>query len=324
MRRREFIAVLGGAVAWPMVARGEQPSMPVIGWLSVVSPESAPALPYFQRGLADLGFIEGQNLRIEYRWARNHPELFPSLAADLVRAKVSVIAAVSVAPSAHAAQTATTDIPVVFLMPGDPVQEGLVASLSRPGGNLTGVTITNTVLIQKQIELLNELLPGEAPLSIISDPNIEAESLQRNVLTAEQTLGRRVILVNVASENDFDTAFDTVVLGGARGLIVPDRPLFISRHDQLARMAARHRIPTIYPPADLALSGGLMSYGASTLDMFRRTGQLVGQVLHGAKPADIPVEQPIKIELKLNVKTANTLGLEIPTSILLRANEVIE
>jgi putative tryptophan/tyrosine transport system substrate-binding protein len=324
MKRREFIAGLGGAAAWPMVARGQQSGIPVIGWLSILSPESAPALPYFQRGLADLGYVERQNIVIEYRWARGRPELFASLAGDLVKANVSVIAAVSGAPSARAAQAATNNIPIVFLMPGDPVEEGLVESLSRPGGNLTGVTVTNTVLIRKQIELLNELLPGSAPLAIVFDPNTEVESLRTNVQAAEQTLGRRVILVNAASPNEFDTAFETIVLNKASGLIIPDRPIFISRHDQLAKLAARYRIPTIYPPADLALSGGLMSYGASTLDTFRRAGRLVGRILNGAKPADIPIEQPTKIELKINLTTAKTLGLEMPTSIVLRADEVIE
>jgi putative tryptophan/tyrosine transport system substrate-binding protein len=312
------------AAAWPVVGQAQQHKVPVIGWLSILSPESAPAVPYFQRGLADLGYVERQNIIVEYRWGRSHPELLPSLAADLVKANVSVIAAVSGAPSARAAQAATTDIPIVFLMPDDPVQEGLVASLSRPDGNLTGVTITNTALIRKQIELLNELLPGGAPLAIISDPNTEAESLQNNVQAAEQILGRHVVLINVASENDLHTAFDAIVLNKPCGLIVPDRPLFISRHEQLAELAARYRLPTIYPPADLAHSGGLISYGASTLDTFRRAGQLVGTILRGAKPADIPIEQPTKSELKINLTTAKTLGLEIPTSILLRADEVIE
>jgi putative ABC transport system substrate-binding protein len=324
MRRREFIAALGSAAAWPVVARGQNLLRPIVGWLSILSPESAPAVPYFQRGLADLGYVEGQNITIEYRWAKNQPGLFPALAADLVQANVSVIAAVSGAPSARAAQAATTHIPIVFLMPGDPVQEGLVASLSRPGGNLTGVTVTNTVLIRKQIELLNELIPGSAPLAILFDPNTEVESLRTNVQAAEQTLGRHIILVNAASPNELDTAFETTVLNKASGLIVPDRPLFIAEHDQLARLAARYRIPTIYPPADLARSGGLMSYGASTLDTFRRAGQLVARILKGAKPGDIPIEQPTKIELKINLTTAKTLGLEMPTSILLRADEVIE
>ena len=324
LTRREFVAALGCAAAWPLRAGAQNPLLPIVGWLSILSPESAPAVPYFQSGLADLGYFEGQNITVEYRWARSHPELFPALAADLVRSNVSVIAAVSGAPSARAAQAATSSIPVVFLMPGDPVQEGLVESLNRPGGNLTGVTVTNTILIRKQIELLNELLPGSAPLAILFDPNTEVESLQTNVQAAEKTLGRHIILVNAVRPNELETAFATTVLNKAGGLIVPDRPLFIAEHNQLARLAARYRIPTIYPPADLAGSGGLMSYGASTLDTFRRAGQLVARILKGAKPADIPVEQPTKIELKINLTTAKKLGLEMPTSILLRADEVIE
>jgi putative tryptophan/tyrosine transport system substrate-binding protein len=250
--------------------------------------------------------------------------LFGPLAADLVRANVSVIAAVSGAPAARAAQAATTKIPIVFITPGDPVQEGLVASLGRPGGNLTGLTMTNTALIRKQIEFLNELLPGSAPLAIISDPNTEAEGLQSNAQLAEQTLGRHVIVIDTASEHDFDAVFAAIVRNKIAGLVVPDRPLFVSRHNQLAALAARDRIPVIYPPADLASSGGLISYGASTFDMFRRAGQYVGKILQGSKPTDIPVEEPTKIELKVNLKTAKALGLQVPTSILLRADDVIE
>jgi putative tryptophan/tyrosine transport system substrate-binding protein len=325
MQRREFIALLGSAgAAWPLAARAQQPAVPVIGWLSFAAPEDSPALPYFQRGLADFGYVEGKNLTIEYRWARGHAELFGPLAADLVRANVSVIAAVSGAPAARAAQAATTKIPIVFITPGDPVQEGLVASLGRPGGNLTGLTMTNTALIRKQIEFLNELLPGSAPLAIISDPNTEAEGLQSNAQLAEQTLGRHVIVIDTASEHDFDAVFAAIVRNKIAGLVVPDRPLFVSRHNQLAALAARDRIPVIYPPADLASSGGLISYGASTFDMFRRAGQYVGKILQGSKPTDIPVEEPTKIELKVNLKTAKALGLQVPTSILLRADDVIE
>jgi putative ABC transport system substrate-binding protein len=241
-----------------------------------------------------------------------------------VQAGVSVIAAVSSTPSARAAEAATKTIPIVFITPGDPVQQGLVASLNQPGGNMTGVTMTNTALTRKEIELLNELLPGKAPIAVLSDPSTEAKDLQNNVQQAGQALGRSIIIVNAESENDFDGAFVKVEEDKASGLVVPDRPLFISRHEQLAQVASRHRIPTIYPPADLARSGGLMSYGASTLDMFHRVGQIVGKILLGAKPADIPVEQPTKIQLKVNLKTAKTLGLEVPTSILVRADEVIE
>jgi putative tryptophan/tyrosine transport system substrate-binding protein len=329
MRRRDVVAFLiaaPGAVAagWPLAVSAQRQTTAVIGWLSFATPEDSPALDYFRRGLADLGYVEGTNLTIEYRWARSHTELFGSLAADLVRANVSVIAAVSGAPSARAAQAATTKIPVVFITPGDPVEEGLVASLSRPGNNLTGLTMTNTALIRKQIEFLNELLPGSAPLAIISDPNTEADALQRNAQLAGQALGRHVIVIDAASEKDFEAAFATMVRDKVAGAVVPDRPLFVSRHNQLAAMAARNRIPAIYPPADLASSGGLMSYGASTFDMFRRAGQYVGKILQGAKPADMPVEAPTRIELKVNLKTAKTLGLQVPTSLLLRADEVTE
>jgi putative tryptophan/tyrosine transport system substrate-binding protein len=325
VRRRKFITLLGGVAAtWPLAARGQQSTQAIIGWLSVVSPEGSPALPYFQQGLSDFGYVEGQNLRIEYRWARYHPELLRSLAVDLVGAGVSVIAAVSGAPSALAARAATSAIPVVFITPGDPVQQGLVASLNRPGGNLTGLTMTNTSLMQKQIELLNELLPGSAPLAILSVPDFEPEDLETNARQAGQVLGRPVVIVNAASESDFDPALTTVVQDKASGLVVPDRPLFIARHEQLAALVSRYRIPAIYPPADLARSGGLMSYGASTLDVFRRAGQYVGKILQGAKPADIPVEQPTKITLKINLRTAKALGLNVPPLLLARADEVFE
>ena len=217
-------------------------------------------------------------MTIEYRWGRGHTELLPALAVDLVRAGVSVIAAVSAAPSARAAKAATSTIPTVFITPGDPVQQGLVMSLNWPGGNLTGLTMTNTVLTRKQIELLNELLPGSSPIAVLSDPNTEAEDLATNAQEAGQTLGRRIIIVNAASADDFDTALATVARDKAGGLVVPDRPLFISRHEPLAGLVSRYRIPTIYPPADLARSGGLMSYGASTFDVFRRAGEIVGKI----------------------------------------------
>jgi putative tryptophan/tyrosine transport system substrate-binding protein len=326
VRRRDFVRVIVGFAASirPLAARAKEPVAPKVGWLSDASPESSPARPYFQQGLADLGYAEGRNVMVEYKWARSHPELFPKLAADLVQANVSVIAAVSGAPAARAAKAATANIPIVFITPGDPVQQGLVASLNRPGGNLTGLTMTNTTLMRKQIELLNELLPGGAPIAILSDPNTEAEDLETNARQASQTLGRRVTIINVASENDFDAALEIVVKEKASGLVVPDRPLFASRHIELAELVSRHRIPAIYPSADLAASGGLMSYGASTFDMFRRAGELVGKILRGIKPADIPVEEPTKIVLKINLKTAKTLGISVPLPLLGRADEVIE
>jgi putative ABC transport system substrate-binding protein len=298
--------------------------MPKVGWLSFASPESSPALPFFKQGLRDLDYIEGHNLRIEYAWARSHPELFPDLAGGLVRANVAVIAAVSGAPAARAAKAATDTIPIVFITPGDPVQQGLVTSLNRPGGNLTGLTMMNTSLAAKQIELMHETLPAGAAIAVMSDPSTEGEELENTARQAGQTLGRRILIIPTAREDDFETAVTTVANEGKAGLVVPDRPLFVSRHNQLAALIVRHSIPAIFPPADLAASGGLMSYGASTFEMFRRAGVFVGKILQGTKPAELPVEQPTRITLKVNLKAAKLLGLTIPPALLARADEVIE
>jgi putative ABC transport system substrate-binding protein len=313
MRRREFITLLGGsAAAWPLAARAQQAAMPKIGWLSSVSPESSIAVPFFKHGLADLDYVEGRNVLIEYAWARSHPELFPSLAAGLVRANVAVIAAVSGAPAARAAVAATSTIPIVFITPGDPVQQGLVNSLNRPGANVTGLTMMNTSLTAKQIELMNEVLPAGAAIAVLSETNIEVEDLESTARLAGQKLGRRIIIMPTASENDFETAIAAVAKEGSVGLVVPDRPLFTSRHNQVAALIVQHSIPAVFPPADLSASGGLMSYGASTFDMFRRAGVFVGKILKGTKPAEMPVEQPTRITLKVNLKAAKALRLTIP------------
>jgi putative ABC transport system substrate-binding protein len=324
MRRRQFITVLGGAAAWPVIVSAQQGTMPKVGWLSSASPESSPALPFFKQGLADLNYAEERNMLIEYMWARSHVELLPSLAADLVRANVSVIAAVSGAPAARAAMAVTTTIPIVFITAGDPVQQGLVASLNRPGGNATGLTMMNTLLIAKQMEFLSEALPPSAAIAILSDPNTEHEELESTARMAGQKLERRIVLIPAANENDFQTAVAAVAKQGSVGLVVPDRPLFVSRHDQLATLVSRYLMPAIFPPADLSASAVLMSYGASTFEMFRRAGVFVGKVLQGARPAEIPVEQPTRIILKINLKAAKTLGVTIPPALLARADEVIE
>jgi putative tryptophan/tyrosine transport system substrate-binding protein len=324
IRRRKFLAAFGGAAVWPLAARAQQPAMPKVGWLSSASPESSVAVPFFKQGLADLGYVEGRNVVIEYAWARSHPELFPSLAAGLVKANVTVIAAVSGAPAARAAMAATATIPIVLITPGDPVQQGLVNSLNRPGANVTGLTMMNTSLTAKQMEIMNEVLPAGAAIAILSDPNIENEELESTVRLAGQKLGRRIVIIPTASENDFDTAIAAVSKEGSVGLVVPDRPLFTIRHNQLAALIARDSIPAIFPPADLSASGGLMSYGASTFDMFRRAGVFVGKILQGAKPAEMPVEQPTRIMLKVNLKTAKALSLDVPPTLLARADEVIE
>lgn len=263
-------------------------------------------------------------LLIEYMWARSHVELLPSLAADLIRANVSVIAAVSGAPAARAAMGVTTTIPIVFITAGDPVQQGLVASLNRPGGNATGLTMMNTLLIAKQMEFLSEALPPSAAITILSDPNTEHEELESTARMAGQKLERRIVLIPAANENDFQTAVAAVAKQGSVGLVVPDRPLFVSRHDQLATLVSRYSIPAIFPPADLSASAVLMSYGASTFEMFRRAGVFVGKILQGARPAEIPVEQPTRIILKINLIAAKTLGVAIPPALLARADEVIE
>jgi putative ABC transport system substrate-binding protein len=324
--RRELITLLGGAAAgtWPLAARAQQSATPKIGWLSSASPESSVAVPFFKQGLADLDYMEGRNVLIEYAWARGHPELFPSLASGLVRANVAVIAAVSGAPAARAAMAATSAIPIVFITPGDPVQQGLVHSLNRPDANVTGLTMMNTSLAAKQMELMNEVIPAGAAIAVLSDPNIEHEELVSTARLAGQKLGRRTVIIPTASENDFGTAIAAVSKEGSVGLVVPDRPLFTIRHNQLAALIARDSIPAVFPPADLSASGALMSYGASTFDMFRRAGVFVGKILRGAKPADLPVVQSTKFEFVLNLKTAKVLGLDVPPSLLARADEVIE
>jgi putative ABC transport system substrate-binding protein len=324
MRRRDFITFFGSAAVWPFVARAQPPAMPVIGWLSIVTPEASPALPFFRRGLADLGYVEDRNLVILYRWAEFHPERFPALAADLVQSHVSLIAAVSGVPAVLAAKAASATIPIVFVVPTDPVQLGLVASLNRPGGNLTGVAALNAPVLMKQIELMHELLASNGPIAVLVDPIVEAADLESSAQAAAQTLGQRVIVIHAASDGEFEPAMVTAKRAQVAGLVVTAQPLFVSRHLQLAAVVARYAIPTVYAPADLAKSGGLMSYGASVFDIFRRAGNYAGKILAGAKPGDLPVELPTKFELKINLKTSNALGLTIPPTLLARADEVIE
>ena len=323
MRRRAFIAGLGSAAAWPVVARGQQSAKPVIGWLSITTPGATPALPYFQKGLAELGYIESRNVDFDYRWAEFHPERFPALAADLVQKQVSLIAAVSGQPAIRAAKNATAEIPIVFLITDDPVRLGLVESLNRPGGNLTGVAAVTASVVMKQIELMNEVFPGSSPIDLLIDPT-EAADIENAARIADQKLNRRVNVVRAASEADFDSALTTVTNDKAAALVVTAQPLFVTHYVQLARIVARYAIPTVYSPVDLAKSGGLMSFGGSIFDMFHRLGNLAGKVLAGAKPAELPVELPTKFELKLNLKIAKALGINFPLSVLARADEVIE
>jgi putative tryptophan/tyrosine transport system substrate-binding protein len=324
IRRREFITLLGGAAAWPIAGRAQQSGMPVIGFLTIVSPNSTPVLPLFRQGLAELGYVEGRNVSVEYRYAEFHPERLPALASDLAMARVALIVAASGVPAVLAAKTASATIPIVFVLPTDPVQLGLVSSLNRPGGNLTGVAALNAPVLTKQIELMAELLPTPAPIAAVIDPAVEAADLESSAQIAAQTLGRNVIVIHAASTEDFEPALATARQRQVAGLVFTAQPLFVSQHQQLAAIVARYDIPAVYAPADLAASEGLMSYGASIYEMFRRVGNYAGKILAGAKPADLPVELPTKFELKLNLKTAKAIGITIPTALLVRADEVIE
>jgi putative ABC transport system substrate-binding protein len=325
LRRREFLTLIGsGAVAWPLAARAQQPATPVIGWLSIVSANASHVLPFFHRGLAELGYVEGRNVAVEYRWGEFHPERLPALAADLVQARVALIVAASGVPAVLAAKAASATVPIVFVMPTDPVQLGLVGSLNRPGGNLTGVAALNAPVLMKQIELMAELVPNTAPLAAVIDPIVEAADLENGAQIAAQSLGRHVIVIRAASDRDFESAVAAAVQKQVAGLVFTAQPLFVSRHQQLAAIVARYAIPAVYAPDDLAASGGLMSYGASIFEMFRRAGNYSGKILAGAKPADLPVELPTKFELKLNLKTAKALRITFPTALLVRADEVIE
>ncbi len=325
MRRREFIAGLGGALIWPMATHAQQPGVPVVGFLrSAPSEPSRHLVTAFRRGLTEAGFIEGQNVAIEYRWADNRLDQLPSLAADLVRRQVAVIISNGLAMQAVKATTAT--IPIVFVSEHDPVRSGLVASLSRPGGNVTGVTFSvDGPLDEKHLELLDELAPKAATIAVLFDPNaLDSEGTLRNVEAAGRALGRQTMVVTVASERDFDGAFARIVREGAGALLVTESPFFTSRRQVLVELAARHAIPASYYLRDYVEAGGLMSYGASISGSYRQAGLYVGRILKGANPADLPVLRATKFELIINLKAAKALGLAIPSTLLARADEVIE
>jgi putative ABC transport system substrate-binding protein len=325
MQRREFIALLSSAAAWPRAAHAQQPALPVIGVLINASPEPyAPMMAAFRQGLSDTGYVDGKNVAIEYRWAENQIDRLPALATDLVRQQVAVIAAAG-APAAHAAKAATTTIPVVFLVGADPVKSGLVASLNRPGGNLTGVGFLANALAPKLLEVLHELVPKAMAVGMLvnpGSPNAEADT--REIQGAARLLGHQVLVLNARSDTDIDSAFATLVQHQAGGLIVIADPLFFDRHVQIIALAARHAVPTVYPVREMAVAGGLMSYGINLAHAYYQVGVYVALILKGAKPADLPVEQMVKVELVLNLKTAKTLGVTLPLPLLGRADEVIE
>ena len=325
MRRRKFITLLGGVAAtWP--ARAQQLAMPVVGFLSSGSPAPyAHLVRAFRQGLSEAGYVEGENVAIEYRWAENQMDRLPSLAAELVHRKVAVIAATGGHASAVAAKAATTEIPIVFVAGDDPVGLGLVASLARPGGNLTGVNFFAEELATKRLELLHELLPTAARVAVLVNPTSpDFGSTMRNVEAAARTIGLQIQVLNASSSREINEAFATFVRERPDALLTGTGPPFAGRRAQLVQLAAFHRIPAIYAGRQNAEIGGLMSYGASLTDTYRQLGVYTSRILKGAKPADLPVVQSSKFELVINAETARMLGVTIPPSLIARADEVIE
>ena len=326
MRRRKFITLLGGAAAWPLVAQAQQP-MPVVGFLSTASADGyTERHRAFRLGLKETGYVEGENVAIEYRWAENRSDRLTELAAELVRRRVAVIATVGGQASASAARAATATIPIVFIVPEDPVGLGLVASLARPGGNQTGINLFIVELVAKRLALLRELVPAATRVAVLLNPVNAAigETTLRNVGPAARAMGLQVQFLNASTSREIDTAFATIVRERLDALFVASDPFFVTRRVQLANLASHHSIPATYSAREIVEAGGLMSYGTSLTDAFRQVGVYVGRVLKGAKPADLPVVQASKFELVINHQTARMLGLTVPPTLLATADEMIE
>jgi putative tryptophan/tyrosine transport system substrate-binding protein len=327
VRRRDFITLLGGAAfAWPVAARAQQPVMPVIGYLNNVSPESdASRLTGLRRGLSQTGYVEGRNLVIEYRWAGNQADRLPGLAADLAQLRVAVIVSPGLVATL-AAKASTTSIPIVFGLGNDPVQLGLVASLNRPGGNLTGFNAVGSELGAKGLALLHELVPSVATIGFLENPNNNpvSELMTRDVLAAARVIGVKVQILKAGTDREIDAAFVSLVQAQTGALFVGNDAFFNNRIEQLVALAARHAIPTMYAFREFVVAGGLISYGSSLIETYRQVGLYAGRILKGEKPADLPVQQITKLELIINLKTAKTLGLEVPDRLLALADEVIE
>ena len=327
MRRREFITLLGGtAAAWPLAARAQQQAMPMVGFLGGASPDLwADRLRAFRRGLDEIGYVEGQNVAIEYRWAEGRYDRLPALATDLVRQRVAVIAAPGSIAAALAAKAATSTISIVTTLAADPVALGLVASLNRPGGNITGVASLGVEVGQKRLELLHELVPTATAVALLVNPaNPTTASLSKVVQVAASKRGLQLHILDASIERDFDTVFAALIRFRASGLVIGPDALFTARKEQLAAIALQHAVPAIYQFREFAAAGGLMSYGGSFTDPFRRVGAYTGRILKGEQAADLPLQQATKIELFINLKTAKALGLTVPPTLLARADEVIE
>jgi putative ABC transport system substrate-binding protein len=327
MRRRAFILALGGAAAWPLAARTQQPAMPTIGFLHSASAAAyAALLAAFRKGLSEAGFVEGQNVTIEYRWGEGHNERLPALAAELVRRRVDVIVTPVSTAATLAAKAATATIPIVFVIGADPVKIGLVASLNRPGGNATGISDIGVELGAKRLALLHELLPGAARFAVLVNPDnpFITEPFVTELQTAASAIGRQIEVAAASTNSEIDTAFATLVKKRADAFLISPEALFVTRRVQLITLAARHALPALYHRREFVGGGGLMSYGSDLADQFRQTGIYTGRILKGEKPAEMPVQLPTKFEFVINLQTAKTLGIDIPPTLLARADEVIE
>jgi putative tryptophan/tyrosine transport system substrate-binding protein len=323
MDRRWFIAMLGGAVAWPLAARAQQPALPIVGFVNMRSPEATQAAA-FRKGLNETGYVEGQNVMVEYHWLEGQYNRLPSLVADLVR-RVAVIATPSTA-AALAAKAATTTIPIAFAVGEDPVKLGLVANLARPGGNVTGMNFFSYEVVAKRLGLLHDLVPKAVRIAVLVNPANApiAETMLREIPEAARAIGLQIQVLNASTSREIEAAFATLVRDRADALFVAPDPFFSSRRVQFATLAAHHRVPAAYSLREFVEAGGLMSYGTNNLDVFRQVGIYAGQILKGAKPADLPVLQSTKFEFVINLQTARALGIEVPNSIQLLADEVIE
>ena len=326
MKRREFVSLFGTAITWPLVAHAQQPTLPVVGFLNAASAQNyTRQLAAFLKGLGESGYVDGRNVAVEYRWAEDQNDRLPAMAADLVHRQVAVIAATST-PAALAAKAATTTIPIIFELGSDPVQLGLVASLSRPGGNVTGVTSSNIEVAPKRLELLHELLPTAHVMVLLVDPTdpTNAKTAVSEVSAAAHTFGLQLHVLNASNESDFTEVFAKLIQLGAGGLVVAGGPFFASHEKQLAALTVRHAVPAAFEHRAFTAAGGLLSYGSDITAAYRLTGIYTGRILRGDKPADLPVQQATKVELYINQKTANALGLTVPQALLSRADDVIE
>jgi putative ABC transport system substrate-binding protein len=324
MNRRDFITLLGGAAAWPIAVRAQQPAMPVIGFMSARSPEdSAHLLAAFRRGLAEGGYVEGQNVSIEFRWARGQYDLLPAMAADLVSRRVSVLVAAGGDPSPRAAKRATSTIPIVFGVGGDPISEGLVESFNRPGGNATGDTLYTNIMEPKRLGLLRELVPGVPLIGVLLNPSLAPYQLPQ-IEEAARSIDQRILVAKASTDEELMAAFAALTVERVGALLVAADPYFDTRRDQIVGFAERQRLPAIYHFREYAVAGGLLSYGVSITDSYRQRGVYTARILKGAKPADLPVLQPSKFETVINLKTAKALGIKISDNLLSLADEVIE